>query len=59
LLSGSEDKTIRLWDLVTGKPMQVFEGHTSEVTGVAFSVDGRKVLSGSADKTARLWALSK
>jgi RNA polymerase sigma factor (sigma-70 family) len=54
-LSGSEDKTVRLWDVETGDELRRFEGHTDRVFSVACSPDGRHALSGSADGTARLW----
>jgi WD40 repeat protein len=30
-------------------------GHTETVRGVAFSLDGRRIVSGSGDKTLRIW----
>lgn len=57
-LSGSDDKTLRLWDIASGLCVRVFEGHTNSVRSVAFSHDGRLALSGSFDKTARLWDLA-
>lgn len=56
-LSGSDDKTMRLWDLAGGLCVRVFEGHTNSVRSVAFSADGRLALSGSFDQTVRLWNL--
>jgi WD40 repeat protein len=56
-LSGSEDRTLRLWDLETGRCLRVLEGHTARVWSVAWSPDGHQVLSGSGDNTVRLWDL--
>ncbi|KAF7170941.1 hypothetical protein CNMCM6106_005492 [Aspergillus hiratsukae] len=55
LASGSDDKTVRLWDTVTGGLQQTLEGHSGSVQSVAFSPDGRLLASGSDDKTVRLW----
>ena len=55
ILTGSEDKTARLWDAETGKTLKVLSGHKGWVTSVALSPDGRRILTGSQDKTARLW----
>ena len=54
-LSGSDDKTVRLWVVATGKCLRTFEGHTGTVNAVCLSADGRFALSGSRDKTIRLW----
>jgi WD40 repeat protein len=55
VLTGSADKTARLWDVATGREIRVVSGHSDRVTAVAFAPDGKTVLTGSADKTARLW----
>jgi WD40 repeat protein len=57
-LSGSDDKTLRLWEVANGRCVRIFEGHTDWVISVALSPDGRWVLSGSADKTLRLWEVA-
>ena len=55
VLTGSRDKTARLWDATTGRPKGAPMTHQGAVRGVAFSPDGKTVLTGSADSTARLW----
>ncbi|MGB0084462.1 MAG: caspase family protein [Rhodomicrobiaceae bacterium] len=54
-LSGSEDNTLRLWEVGTGKELRSFNGHTGFVSAVAFSPDGRFALSGAWDDTVKLW----
>lgn len=57
VVSGSEDKTARVWDLADARFPEIsrLTGHSGAVSGVAFSSDGQQVLTGSADKTAKLW----
>ena len=59
LASGSWDKTIRLWDVATGKNTASLKGHTLEVLSVAYSPDGKTLASGSDDQTVRLWDVAK
>jgi WD40 repeat protein len=59
LASGSQDKTIKLWDVATRKERAALNGHTSFVYSVAFSPDGKTLASGSFDGTVRLWDLSQ
>ncbi|NET67386.1 MAG: hypothetical protein F6K63_24590 [Moorea sp. SIO1G6] len=54
LASGSY-KTIKLWNLLTGKVIRTLEGHTELVTSVSFSPDGQTLASGSYDNTIKLW----
>ncbi len=55
VLSGGDDRTMRLWDAETGQQIQLFAGHEAEVKSVAFSPDGKHVLSGASDATVRWW----
>ncbi len=55
IISGSMDKTIKLWDLVSGKEIKTFTGHTDWIKSIAFSPDGTKIISGSCDETIKLW----
>ena len=57
-VSGSRDKTLKLWDLASGKELRTFTGHSDGVTSVAIAPDGRTALSGSPDKTLKLWDLA-
>lgn len=56
-LADKSDKTVRLWDVATGRQLQLFAGHTRAIRSVAFTADGRHALSGSWDGTVRLWEL--
>ncbi|MGB3509705.1 MAG: serine/threonine-protein kinase [Microcoleaceae cyanobacterium] len=59
LISGSDDKTIKLWNLKTGQLLHRFFGHTAEIYGIAISGDGRRVISGGDDRTILAWNLPK
>lgn len=52
--TASGDRTIILWDVVTGIPLRTLKGHSSSVRHVAFSTDCKQLISASLDNTVRL-----
>ncbi|AFZ00136.1 serine/threonine-protein kinase [Calothrix sp. PCC 6303] len=58
LASGSQDKTIKLWNLVTGEQIRTITGHSDLVWSVAISPDSQTLASSSRDKTIKLWNLA-
>src|SRR5208337_797846 len=56
IVTASQDKTARIWDAATGKPIgEPLKGHEGVVTGASFSPDGTRIVTASQDKTARIW----
>ena len=55
VVSGSDDKTIKIWDASSGACHKTLEGHSGWVYSVAFSHDGKQVVSGSDDATIKIW----
>jgi predicted oxidoreductase (fatty acid repression mutant protein) len=55
IVTASDDKTARLWDAATGKPVGEPMRHESFVFSASFSPDGRRVVTASNDNTSRLW----
>ncbi|HEY6565211.1 MAG TPA: protein kinase, partial [Pirellulaceae bacterium] len=55
IISGSKDRTVRVWDAEQGTIERTLSGHTDVVTGVAYVLGGTRIVSGSQDRTIRLW----
>jgi WD40 repeat protein len=55
VVSGSWDKTVRVWDAASGAELARLDGHTDAVTSVAFDRSGARVVSASLDRTVRVW----
>ena len=57
LITGSYDKTVRLWSIKTGKLLRTLSDYTNEIHCVAVSGDGKLVASGSTDNTVKIWEI--
>src|SRR5579885_2140911 len=58
IVSGSWDKSIRIWDVTNGQLIHTLNGHTHYVTSVCYSPNGQQIVSGSADNSIRIWDAS-
>jgi len=57
LVSGSYDKTVRVWDLRMGTCLRVLAGHSKAVFCLQTAYD--RIVSGSADSTVRIWDFNR
>ncbi|XP_050408176.1 lissencephaly-1 homolog [Patella vulgata] len=55
LISGSRDKTMKMWDISSGLCLFSLVGHDNWVRGIVFHPGGLFILSASDDKTLRVW----
>ncbi len=55
IASASNDKTVQVWDALTGNNPYIFRGHTAQVDTVVWSPNGQLVASGSVDGTIEVW----
>ena len=55
IVTGSGDKTVKVWDAQTGAEVLTLKGHADRVGAVSFSPDGLRIVTASADGAARVW----
>ncbi len=55
LASVSYDKTVRIWDIMTGGNVFTYRGHSDRVLSVAWSPDGKRIATASTDRTVHVW----
>ncbi|NJR66468.1 MAG: protein kinase [Leptolyngbyaceae cyanobacterium CRU_2_3] len=58
VVSGGDDRVVKLWDIQTGKCLRIFQGHKGPVLAVQFTPDRQHILSASADQTIKLWEIT-
>ncbi|MBE8986506.1 WD40 repeat domain-containing protein [Nostoc sp. LEGE 12450] len=58
LASASYDKTIKIWDVGSGKLIKTLTGHSESVYSVVYSPNGQQLASASTDKTIKIWDVS-
>src|SRR5438067_13872671 len=54
IVSGSWDKSVKVWDADKGQEVRTLEGHTDAVSSVAFSPDGKRIEIGRASCRERV-----
>jgi WD40 repeat protein len=59
IASGSDDKTVQIWDATTGEHVYTYTGHSSMVEAVAWSPNGKLIASGSDDNTVQVWSAGR
>src|SRR6476469_8837123 len=55
IVTGSGDKTIQVWDIVTGESLGTLEGHSDRINSLAIAPDGKTIVSGSEDGIIKVW----
>lgn len=53
--TASDDNSIRIWAVSTGRRLKILKGHTANVLCLDFSPNGQQIISGSADSQIKLW----
>ena len=58
LVTAGTDRTVRVWDVTSAKPLRSFQGHMTKVLALAVRGDGKQIASASDDGAIRLWDLN-
>jgi WD40 repeat protein len=59
VISGSRDKTVKVWEFISGREVYTLSGHEARVSSVSVTPDGKYIFSGSWDNTIKMWDLAK
>lgn len=57
-ISASADRTLKVWEVATGREQHTLKGHTGGVNSVALSGDGRLAVTASSDRTLKVWEVA-
>jgi hypothetical protein len=55
IVSASDDKTLKVWEVHSGALLRTLGGHSASVNDCAFSPDGELIVSASSDNTLKIW----
>jgi WD40 repeat protein len=58
VISGSRDRSAKLWELSTGREVRSFLGHEGSINCIDVSADGKYIITSSSDRTARIWEVA-
>jgi WD40 repeat protein len=57
IVSASADRTLKVWELASGRALSTLEGHAGAVRACAVTMDGRRIVSASEDRLLKVWDL--